>query len=118
MDHLESLPLEGGGSLEYCVSDSGGAANWLFFHVGTPSAAVLFPHMTEAAARRGIRIVTYSRGGYGSVDAQPGACGGTGGAQHGCTRRSLGHRDVPRRRMVGRRIVDPFEPVVDALLSG
>ena len=71
MDHLESLPLEGGGSLEYCVSDSGGAANWLFFHVGTPSAAVLFPHMTEAAARRGIRIVTYSRGGYGASTRSP-----------------------------------------------
>ena len=71
MDHLESLPLEGGGSLEYCVSDSGGAADWLFFHVGTPSAAVLFPHMTEAAARRGIQIVTYSRGGYGRSTRNP-----------------------------------------------
>jgi pimeloyl-ACP methyl ester carboxylesterase len=73
MEHLESLPLEGGGALEYRVSDPGDdASDWLVFHVGTPSAAVLFPHMTEAAARRGIRIATYSRGGYGGSTRSPG----------------------------------------------
>jgi pimeloyl-ACP methyl ester carboxylesterase len=63
---LESMKLEDGGSLEFRVSDPvDDASDWLVFHVGTPSAAMLFPHMTEAAARRGIRIATYSRGGYG-----------------------------------------------------
>jgi pimeloyl-ACP methyl ester carboxylesterase len=72
MDHLESLTLEGGGSLEYCVSDTDHASDWLVFHVGTPSAAILFPHMMEAAARRGIRIVSYSRGGHGGSTRNPG----------------------------------------------
>ena len=68
-----SLPLNGGRSLEFCVSDPGDdASDWLVFHVGTPSAAVLFPQMTEAAARRGIRIATYSRGGYGGSTRSPG----------------------------------------------
>lgn len=70
--NLASLPLEGGGSLEFCVSDQAGGSEWLVFHVGSPSAATLFPHITQAAARRGIRIVTYSRGGYGGSTRSPG----------------------------------------------
>jgi pimeloyl-ACP methyl ester carboxylesterase len=54
------------------VSDTDHASDWLVFHVGTPSAAILFPHMTEAAARRGIRIVSYSRGGHGGSTRNPG----------------------------------------------
>lgn len=69
---LESLPLEGGRALEFCVSGSAGASDWLVFHVGTPSAAILFPHITAAAERRGFRIVTYSRGGYGGSSRSPG----------------------------------------------
>jgi pimeloyl-ACP methyl ester carboxylesterase len=69
---LATLPLEDGGSLEFCTSDPAGASDWLVFHVGSPCAAVLFPHITEAAAQRGIRIVTYSRGGYGGSTRSPG----------------------------------------------
>jgi pimeloyl-ACP methyl ester carboxylesterase len=69
---LDSLSLEGGGSLEFCVSDPAGASDWLEFHVGSPCAAVLFPHITQAAARRGLQIVTYSRGGYGGSTRSPG----------------------------------------------
>jgi pimeloyl-ACP methyl ester carboxylesterase len=69
---LATLPLEGGGSLEFCVSDPAGVSDRLVFHVGSPCAAVLLPHITEAAAQRGIRIVTYSRGGYGGSTRSPG----------------------------------------------
>ncbi len=38
----------------------------LVFHGGTPSAALLFGPLVEAAAARGLRTVTYSRPGYGT----------------------------------------------------
>jgi pimeloyl-ACP methyl ester carboxylesterase len=44
----------------------------LVFHSGTPSAAVPFRPLTEAAAARGLRLVTWSRPGYGGSDAAPG----------------------------------------------
>ena len=37
----------------------------LVFHSGTPSAALLFRPLVAAAAARGLRVVTYSRPGYG-----------------------------------------------------
>jgi pimeloyl-ACP methyl ester carboxylesterase len=44
----------------------------LVYHYGTPSAAVPYPPMIEAAARRGLRTVVFSRPGYGESTAQPG----------------------------------------------
>ncbi len=44
----------------------------LLFHNGTPTAATLFPPLVDAAARRGLRTVTYSRPGYASSTASPG----------------------------------------------
>jgi pimeloyl-ACP methyl ester carboxylesterase len=44
----------------------------LVCHSGTPGAAVPYPPMIEAAARRGLRTVVYSRPGYGESTAQPG----------------------------------------------
>jgi pimeloyl-ACP methyl ester carboxylesterase len=42
-----------------------GLPRTLVFHSGTPSAALPFPPLIEAAADSGVRLVTYSRPGYG-----------------------------------------------------
>jgi pimeloyl-ACP methyl ester carboxylesterase len=54
-----------GGTVEYLVAGPSDARGLLLFHVGTPSAAVLYPGLVAAAAARGLRTATYSRGGYG-----------------------------------------------------
>ena len=58
------LPLDGG-FVEYLVEGPEEAGDLLIFHVGTPSAAVLYPGLVRAAAQAGIRTATYSRAGYG-----------------------------------------------------
>jgi pimeloyl-ACP methyl ester carboxylesterase len=65
------VKLQDGRTLEYVV---GGPADGLplVFHHGTPGAAVLFPPMTDAAARHGLRTVMYSRAGYAGSTARPG----------------------------------------------
>ncbi len=62
---MRSLHLEDGRSLEFCRSGPSDAAAWLIFHVGTPSVATLYPHVTAAAEARGIGVASYSRAGYG-----------------------------------------------------
>jgi pimeloyl-ACP methyl ester carboxylesterase len=44
----------------------------LVYHAGTPSGAVSFPRLTQAAAASGLRTVTFSRPGYGTSTPQPG----------------------------------------------
>jgi pimeloyl-ACP methyl ester carboxylesterase len=58
-------------SLEVLVTgpDSGRA---LVFHSGTPSAAIPFAPLVEAAASAGLRLVTWSRPGYGGSTPAPG----------------------------------------------
>ena len=65
------LDIAGGRQLEYLV---GGATEGpvLLFHVGTPNAGLLYRAVTEPAAAAGLRVVTYSRPGYGSSAPQPG----------------------------------------------
>lgn len=68
---MTNLVLADGRSLEYVT---GGPADGLplVLHHGTPSAAVLFAPMVEAAARLGLRTVLHSRPGYARSTAQPG----------------------------------------------
>jgi pimeloyl-ACP methyl ester carboxylesterase len=61
-----------GGTVEYLVDGPADARELLLFHVGTPSAAVLYPGLVAAAAARGLRTATYSRGGYGRSSRRPG----------------------------------------------
>jgi pimeloyl-ACP methyl ester carboxylesterase len=61
-----------GGTVEYMVAGARDARDLLLFHVGTPSAAVMFPGLVAAAAARGLRTATYSRGGYGRSTRRPG----------------------------------------------
>ena len=62
---MESLQLADGRSLEFCRTGPVDPSGWLIFHVGTPSAAALFPHVTSVAEARGIGTASYSRAGYG-----------------------------------------------------
>ena len=62
---METLRLADGRSLEFCRSGPSDASAWLIFHVGTPSAAALYPHVTSVAEARGIGTASYSRAGYG-----------------------------------------------------
>ena len=61
-----------GGIVEYVVAGPPDARGLLQFHVGTPSAAVVFPGLAAAAAAHGLRTATYSRGGYGQSSRRPG----------------------------------------------
>jgi pimeloyl-ACP methyl ester carboxylesterase len=44
----------------------------LLFHNGTPSSGQLYAPFVEAAAQRGLRMVSFSRAGYGSSTRNPG----------------------------------------------
>jgi pimeloyl-ACP methyl ester carboxylesterase len=44
----------------------------LVFHIGTPAGAALYPPLTDAAHSRGLRVVHYSRPGYGLSTSRPG----------------------------------------------
>ena len=61
-----------GASVEYLVSGPDDAPDLLLFHGGSPSAAVERPGLTRAAAAAGMRVASYSRGGYGNSERQEG----------------------------------------------
>lgn len=65
------LQLEDGRSLEYLVTGPADGTP-LVLHNGTPSAAMLFRPMAAAAERHGLRLVAYSRAGYGPSTPRPG----------------------------------------------
>lgn len=54
-----------GGDLEVLVGGPGDGLA-LLYHSGTPSGAVPFPLLQRATDRNGLRLVTYSRPGYGA----------------------------------------------------
>ena len=62
------LRLPDGRSLDVWVDEAPGAAGMtpLVYHAGTPSSGVLFEPFCEVARERGLRIVSWSRPGYGS----------------------------------------------------
>jgi len=61
-----------GSTVEYVVDGPVDAPDLLLFHVGTPSAAVAYPGLVEAAAAHGLRTASYSRGGYGRSSRREG----------------------------------------------
>ncbi|HVD12844.1 MAG TPA: alpha/beta hydrolase [Actinomycetota bacterium] len=65
------LTLADGRSLDVEVSGPAGGTPLLFLH-GTPSGGQQYPPFAEAAAARGLRLVCYSRPGYGHSSRQPG----------------------------------------------
>jgi pimeloyl-ACP methyl ester carboxylesterase len=63
----ERLTIElGDGRTLEAISEGDPDGTLLVFHHGSPGAAVPFAAFDEAAAERGIRLVTYSRPGFGS----------------------------------------------------
>jgi pimeloyl-ACP methyl ester carboxylesterase len=66
----ESVPTPDGRTLEVLVSGSEDGFP-LVFHHGTPQAAVPFPLLERPAAERGLRVITYSRPGYGDSTPRP-----------------------------------------------
>src|SRR5579864_2536734 len=65
-----TVPLPDGRQLEVIVGGPP-AGRALVFHHGTPSAAVAFPPLFQAAARHGLRTILYSRPGYASSPPRP-----------------------------------------------
>ncbi len=65
-----TLTLPDGRELEYLT---GGDENGfpLLYHSGTPSAAVEYAPLSQAAGQAGLRLVTYSRPGYGASTPRP-----------------------------------------------
>ena len=61
-----------GGSIEYVVEGPEDARDFLLFHVGTPAAAVPHRRLALAATAAGLRVASYSRGGYGASTRLPG----------------------------------------------
>lgn len=61
-----------GGRVEYLDAGPPAAPDLLLFHVGTPSAAIVYPGFVAAATDRGLRTATYSRGGFGRSSRRPG----------------------------------------------
>ena len=61
----------GGRTLEVLL-DGRSSDRTLLFHSGTPSAAVAYPAMKDAAAEAGLKLVTYSRPGYAASSPDPG----------------------------------------------
>jgi pimeloyl-ACP methyl ester carboxylesterase len=68
---VANLALPDGRILEYVA---GGPADGLplVVHHGTPSGAVLYPPLVEAAGRHGLRTILPARPGYGGSTARPG----------------------------------------------
>ena len=68
----QTLTTPDGRQLEYLDTGSAGSAGTLLFHVGTPNCAAEFSLIAEPAAELGLRMVTYSRPGYGRSGEQLG----------------------------------------------
>lgn len=80
-----------GGVVEYVVDGPRDAQGLLLFHVGTPAAAVAYPGLVAAAAARGLRTATYSRGGYGRSSRREGRSVADEAAISGALAEALGH---------------------------
>ena len=68
----QTVSTPDGRQLEYLDIGSDGAAGTLLFHVGTPNCAAEFTRISAPAADLGLRLVSYSRPGYGQSSEQPG----------------------------------------------
>ena len=53
------------------LHDSGGGGPVVVYHHGSPQTGAPLPPVLEAAAARGVRLVSYGRAGYGGTDPVP-----------------------------------------------
>src|SRR4051812_48855777 len=71
MDYLMLVAMRDGRTVEVLL-DGPPDGQVLLYHSGTPSAAVRLPALSAAATAHALRLVTYSRPGYGESTSQPG----------------------------------------------
>ena len=67
---MTTIELKDGRALD--VQDTGGDGTVLLFHHGTPGSVTQLPPIVRAAGRAGLRMVTYSRAGYGASSRRAG----------------------------------------------
>jgi pimeloyl-ACP methyl ester carboxylesterase len=67
---MTTIELKDGRALD--IQDTGGDGDVLLFHHGTPGSLTQLADMVDAASRHGLRLVTYSRAGYGGSSPHPG----------------------------------------------
>jgi pimeloyl-ACP methyl ester carboxylesterase len=67
---LHTLTLDDGRELEVLTAGNPGGFPWLWVP-GTPSAAVDYPRLDDLAAKLDLRLVTWSRPGYGGSTPRP-----------------------------------------------
>ncbi|NMO53133.1 alpha/beta hydrolase [Actinoplanes sp. TBRC 11911] len=68
---MERIELADGRTVEYLVEGPPGGLP-LVVHHGTPSGAVPFPPLVDAAVKHGMRVILHSRPGYGGSTPHPG----------------------------------------------
>ncbi len=68
---MDSVKLADGRRLDLRIAGPSDGDTLVFFH-GTPGAATSGPHLERAATDRGLRLVRWSRPGYGDSTRQPG----------------------------------------------
>lgn len=56
--------LPDGRNLDYCVNGPEDGLPLVFIH-GTPGAGIPNPNLVNACAKKGIKVITFSRAGYG-----------------------------------------------------
>lgn len=66
-----ALPLSDGRSLDYFISGAEDGFPFVFLH-GTPGAYLVYPALSHACAKRGLKLITPSRPGYGGSSRRQG----------------------------------------------
>ena len=72
MTRESDVRLPGGRVLHVHDGGGDGSGGVVVWHHGTPQTGALLPPLVEAAARRGVRVVSYGRPGYGGSSPSPG----------------------------------------------
>src|SRR5579884_771837 len=69
---LQTISLKAPDDRELCVEIAGAGPRSILIHSGTPNSRHLYWRWVEDAARRGVRLISYDRPGYGGSSPQPG----------------------------------------------